>query len=341
MSVRTEKTVGAPTMPISGSAEMSAALDAAQPEAGHLAEGNSFSVAAPDNPLTRNLVVSIRASLNDLCLQKQKGVWAPSAEALKQIFQQKKFTSLDGSADVQGDLKSVVLHDMKVTHLKSTFPISLGARVSGVDDRTFSSTGEAFSTIIIPNAESHTAKTLQQDDVSLAYEFSKKFPGYTSENLADKGVHEVSQRRFVLVSADHPIVSAISENADKLQMGEISMMPEGLVKISQSLYESILPLVKTQVESQIKVRDFSKAQVTMAPAEFSSWADARSELMVEAKRPLKAQLQAELATAADATAQEEIRAAFVAREKAVEHDIDHKPMDVHMEISMAYNFLSK
>ena len=31
-----------------------------------------------------------------------------------------------------------------------------------------------------------------------------------SENLAEKGVHEVSQRRFVLVSADHPIVSAIS-----------------------------------------------------------------------------------------------------------------------------------
>ena len=110
---------------------------------------------------------------------------------------------------------------------------------------------------------------------------SKKFPGYTSEvclqplnqprprrigaqlfthlsraarfclqNLSTHGVHEVSQRRFVLVSADHPIVSAISvhhpldkhytlvlrslvhepnplvlsrasqENADKLQMGE-------------------------------------------------------------------------------------------------------------------------
>ena len=28
-------------------------------------------------------------------------------------------------------------------------------------------------------------------------------------------------------------------------------MPEGLVKISQALYDSILPLVKTQVESQV------------------------------------------------------------------------------------------
>ena len=34
-------------------------------------------------------------------------------------------------------------------------------------------------------------------------------------------------------------------------MDGISMMPEGLVKISSSLYETILPMVKTQVESQM------------------------------------------------------------------------------------------
>jgi len=38
----------------------------------------------------------------DLCLQKQRGTWAPSAEALRAIFQQKKFTSLDGAAEPQG-----------------------------------------------------------------------------------------------------------------------------------------------------------------------------------------------------------------------------------------------
>merc|ERR1712159_658735 len=161
---------------------------------------------------------------------------------------------------------------------------------------------------------------LQADDVSLAYEFSKKFPGYTSENLAEKGVHEVSQRRFVLVSADHPIVSAISENADKLQMGEISMMPEGLVKISQSLYDSILPMVKTQVAAQIKVRDLSRCTVTASPAQFASWNEARSELMIEAKKPLKAKLAGEL---------------------ALEHDIDHTPRELSMALTVKYNFLSK
>ena len=179
-----------------------------------LGEGNSISIASPENPLHRNIVVTVRASLNDLCLQKQRGTWAPSAEALRSIFQQKRFTSLEGAAEAMGDLKSVVLHEMKATHIKSTFPLSLGAKITGVDDSTFSATGEAFSTIVLPNAEMSREKQLQADDVSLAYEFSKKFPGYTADNLAEKGIHEVSQRRFVLVSADHPIVSAISENAE-------------------------------------------------------------------------------------------------------------------------------
>ena len=38
-------------------------------------------------------------------------------------------------------------------------------------------------------------------------------PGYTAENLDTKGIHEVAARRFCLVAADHPLVSAISENA--------------------------------------------------------------------------------------------------------------------------------
>jgi len=65
---------------------------------------------------------------------------------------------------------------------------------------------------------------------------ARKFPGYTAENLDTKGIHEVyayalalrpntthayasvpqvAARRFCLVAADHPLVSAISENAEK------------------------------------------------------------------------------------------------------------------------------
>lgn len=44
---------------------------------------------------------------------------------------------------------------------------ALGIRITGVDDATFSQTGEAYSAIALPNADTHTSRTLQQDDTAL------------------------------------------------------------------------------------------------------------------------------------------------------------------------------
>jgi hypothetical protein len=148
-------------------ANLASALETLNTGDAALAEGNSYTVSDADTPLRRNVVVSIRASLNDLCLSKAKASWQPTSEALRAIFQQKKFTALDGSAEPTGDLRSVVLHKMDLKHVKSSFPLALGARISGVDDITYSSTGESFSTIVLPSAESTAEKCLQSDDVSL------------------------------------------------------------------------------------------------------------------------------------------------------------------------------
>ena len=51
---------------------------------------------------------------------------------------QRKFLDLGGSAENQGDLRSVVLHKMTLGAQKSTFPIALGVRITGVDDKAFS-----------------------------------------------------------------------------------------------------------------------------------------------------------------------------------------------------------
>ncbi len=287
----------------------------------------------------------------------------------------------------------------RLQHVKSSFPLAVGAEISAVDNDCFSSTGKPFSFIALGNAESSQEKVLQEDDISLAYEFASKFPGYTAECAAFRArpsairtadppplafaatsrrrgweheprtapcrrprrfradaphplsqIHEVQARRFVLVSADHPIVSAISENADKLQASFIAIsthslqfpnpspplanrwarsrcacppraappcyaappaapdapasppaddaggpcenLPVALRQASRasgarplllcadraSFVRSILPMVKAQVSSQIKVRDLSRCTVTASPAQFSSWNEARSEL---------------------------------------------------------------
>ena len=44
--------------------------------------------------ITRNLVVSIRASLNDLVQESSAAKWQPTEGALNSIFKQRRFTSL-------------------------------------------------------------------------------------------------------------------------------------------------------------------------------------------------------------------------------------------------------
>lgn len=112
-------------------------------------------------------MTNIRASLGELCLRKAKGTWAPSTEALRAMLQQKKFTDLSGTAEQSGDLKSVVLHSMTLASVKSDFDVPLGVKVSGVDNSTYSLTGEAFSTVVAPKTESNVARVLQKDDVAL------------------------------------------------------------------------------------------------------------------------------------------------------------------------------
>lgn len=55
--------------------------------------------------MKRAVVVSVRASLEDLCLRKAKANWSPSPEAISAIFKQQKFVDLKGTSEKQGDLK--------------------------------------------------------------------------------------------------------------------------------------------------------------------------------------------------------------------------------------------
>ena len=86
-----------------------------------------------------------------------------------------------------------------------------------------------------------------------------------------------------------------------------------------------------------KVRDYSHMNVTIQPAEFGSWADARSELMIEAKRPLQAQLDSQISAAVNESDIKQLRAAFRDKEREIEHDIDHKQMEFHLNLGVAYN----
>jgi len=85
------------------------------------------------------------------------------------------------------------------------------------------------------------------------------------------------------------------------------------------------------------VRDLSHTAVTISPADYSSWHDARTELMSEAKAGLKARVEAELAAAAGDEDIKALRDKFAAEERAIEHQIDHQVHTFSTSLDVTYN----
>ena len=89
-------------------------------------------------------------------------------------------------------------------------------------------------------------------------------------------------------------------------------------------------MVQQQVSSQIKVRDLSAAKLSIAPSDATSWSEARTELLSEAKAKLRSELETELSTAGGDSSMESIRAKFTKLEAKIEHDIDSKVCSVFL-----------
>ena len=100
-------------------------------------------------------------------------------------------------------------------------------------------------------------------------------------------------------------------------------------------------MVRSQVENQIKVRDLSAAKLSIEPADSTSWSDVRTELIAEHKSHLRAELETELAAAADEDAVERLRTAFSRKERMIEHQIDSRVHNFSATIDVEYNFLAK
>ena len=104
MSVRSERSDSAMTSSIAEVGQManlsidnqhvSATINAAQQADSQLGEANAISTSHPDHPLKRTVVATIRSTMSDLCLRRAKATWAPSADALRSILQQRMQTNV-------------------------------------------------------------------------------------------------------------------------------------------------------------------------------------------------------------------------------------------------------
>jgi hypothetical protein len=91
--------IGMPIARTDGGSDALATISAAQSIDPALAGANDFATSNQEHPLKRSVVVSVRASLDDLCLRKAKATWSPSAAATAAILKQQKFIDLQGTSE--------------------------------------------------------------------------------------------------------------------------------------------------------------------------------------------------------------------------------------------------
>ena len=136
-------------------------------------------------------------------------------------------------------------------------------------------------------------------------------------------------------------MQAIKDNAAQLQASDFSEMPEGLVKMNTSLYDAVMPVVRQQVESQVRVRDFSKFAVSIAPSDHASWQSAMESLTAEAVKPLRSDRQRAVSAAkGDSDAIAKINARYDELENAATQKVQQTPLEFHIEAQIQYNFMA-
>jgi hypothetical protein len=72
------------------------------------------------------------------------------------------------TAYIQSRTSYAHVFKLMITTLPLTYPrAAVGVRITGVDNDTYSLTGEAYSHIVGPNSSSTASKVLQEDDIAL------------------------------------------------------------------------------------------------------------------------------------------------------------------------------
>lgn len=294
----------------------------------------------PDNPLHRKVDAYVRANLAELSNDPKASVWSLSESQLESVFKPTRYTSANANVKVTGQLASTVVHSIDAIAMKSTFPIQLGVKILGVDNTTFSSIGNPYSMIVMSETSSNIPIELQKEDVSVAYDFARRFPGYNAHNLRHHNVTPVPQRNMFFVDKGHPIVSVIQASTQSMQTMPILDTPDQLIKVSDQLMDALMPVLEEQVQNTIKVEDLNQFHVQISPADYPSWAAAAEALSKEAVAPIRARQKRALAAAnGDSERIQAINRQFEQEVDEAQQTVATTPLEFSLQLNMMYNFI--
>jgi hypothetical protein len=225
--------------------------------------------------LTRTLYVNISGSLTNL------GMSGPSAGSWKLVDgKQIGVFGMGSEVDSQiatNQLRTALIHELKLLQDRSTFPVPLGVTINCVPPQEMTDLGEKFAYTVLPNMHNTVGQTVYQCDTSSeeGLQWRKDYPKWTAANLETEGILHVDNNPWVFVHESHPVVALLRHNAGIIgcKIDEQPKIDHEWYKVTRQVLSACCQTLRTKVLSKVTSHDLNLFQVQIKRLNAESWDD--------------------------------------------------------------------
>lgn len=188
-----------------------------------------------------------------------------------------------------GNPEQVVLRSVDVCDISSNFPVAVGVRITGVPGNTYTTTGERFAHVVMPNTNYTGAPINLMNSESTwaaAQQFRTKYEGFNESNLREHGIGDMKGEPFVFVDRRHPVMDMIQENEHLLQsdVRSAQVFDNRYIKVDRRVYNVCMTQLEKQLRVEVPNVDCTQFQVSLHKPNGKAWDD-QSDFHVELAGP--------------------------------------------------------
>ena len=175
----------------------------------------------------------------------------------------------------QAMLQNAILHKVTILEQKSTFPISLGVTIGGINSEEVTKNGTRFATTIFPNT--HTTQPLEvfcaDSESTEAIQWRQNYPNYNAQNLETYGILPVNNQQYIFVHQDHPVIQVLRINRDLINadIDKQTRFDEQWFKVTKQVHSTCCQELRQRVLNKVSTRDLNKLNVQIHRLDKSEW----------------------------------------------------------------------
>jgi hypothetical protein len=225
--------------------------------------------------LTRTLYVNITGSLTNLSMA------GPSAGTWKLVDgKQIGVFGVGSEVDAQiatNQLRTALIHELKVLQERSTFPVPLGVTINCVPAHEMNDLGERFAFTVLPHTFNTTSQTVYECDTGSeeGVQWRKDYPKWTAANLETEGVLHVDNNPWVFVHETHPVVALLRHNEGLIgcKIDDQPKIDQEWYKVTRQVLSACCQTLRTKVLSKVTSHDLNLFQVQIKRLNAETWDD--------------------------------------------------------------------